>query len=261
MMARGSRIFTALIVAPSVLLFGGFLVLFGPISGLLTWSWPQQGNPTPLGVRVRRWWASFVLWSHCVKIEIEGPGAPLLRGLRGHIVVMNHQSALDILVGIWAMREDFFFLAKKELLQIPIFGWGAWMSGVIYIDRSKGVGDDRALKVVRNVITRGRSIVIYPEGTRSKDGKLLPFKRGAFVMALQTGAPILPVTILNSASLMPKGQLKIAPGVVRIYVDLPVSTKDKTMEDRHELSDHVRALVAKNLDPISETRENDKGVG
>jgi len=200
-----------------------------------------------------------MVWAHSLKIEIIGPGADRLKDYRGVVFVSNHQSALDILVHMVSFPRHTSFVAKKELLRIPIFGWGAAIAGTFFIDRSKGT-KNKSLEKIQQALIAGINLVLYPEGTRSADGNLLPFKRGAFVMAIQAQVPVVPVATLDSRLLCPKKRLSVAPGTVHLYVGEPISTKGLTIGDRREICEQVRNEIAKQLDKFNESHENRKGV-
>jgi len=241
-------LYSAIIVGGSVIVFGFPLFILGLLTPLLFAYSPNQGRVPPMGPSLRRAWARFVLWAHRVQIEIDGPGLENLKDGQARIMVSNHQSALDIFVNSATLPKKIFFMAKKELFWIPIFGLAAWMAGTIYVDRKKGRRDREAFNGISRSLANANSIFIYPEGTRSKDGKLLAFKRGAFILAIEYQAEILPVTILNSNELMPKGSLYLKSGIVKVWVDKPVSTRGMTGEDRYRLCELVQNQIAKNLD-------------
>jgi len=242
------NLYSAIIVGGSVIVFGFPLFILGLIMPLLFAYSPNQGRVPPMGPSLRRSWARFVLWAHRVRIEMDGPGLTYLKDGQARIIVSNHQSALDIFVNSATLPKKIFFLAKKELFWVPIFGLAAWMAGTIYVDRKKGRRDRKAFDGISQSLANGNSIFIYPEGTRSKDGKLQLFKRGAFILAIEYQTEILPVSILNSHELMPKGALYLKPGIVKMWVDKPVPTKGMSEGDRYRLCELVQNQIAKNLD-------------
>ena len=113
---------------------------------------------------------------------------------------------------------------------------------------------------MQKALNAGINMFFYPEGTRSADGALLPFKRGAFVLAIEAQAPVVPLAILDTRLLCPKKRLSVAPGTVHLYVGEPISTKGLTVNDRHEFCEQVRNEIAKQLDKFNESHENRKGV-
>jgi 1-acyl-sn-glycerol-3-phosphate acyltransferase len=227
-------------------IFGSSAIILGILQCVFCRLWPGRGDLVSLGVWSRWLWARSLLWFFEVKVEMEGPGSRQVP--KSCVMVSNHQSALDIVVFASSIPHPFGFLSKKELLMIPIFGWAAWMSGTIYIDRKRGAKDSGALQQFQRVLRRGGSISIFPEGTRSKTEALLPFKRGAFVMAIEAQADVLPVVLIGSGALMQKGQLKIRPGTIRMWIGEPISTKGLRQDDRFALCDKAREIISNRLD-------------
>src|SRR3989442_2626656 len=132
------------------------------------------------------------------------------------VYMANHQSLFDIPALVLAMPSDFRMVAKRELLLIPIFGWALWLAGFIFIDRSDREKAIRKLERTVRTIRPGRSVVVFAEWTRSPDGRLLPFKKGGFILALQAGVPIVPVAIPGGRGVLPKGSLRAKPGTIEV---------------------------------------------
>jgi 1-acyl-sn-glycerol-3-phosphate acyltransferase len=195
-----------------------------------------------------------MLWSHGIRLEISGPGAKHLNNFKGVIFVSNHQSIVDIFIGSKIFPRVTSFIAKKELKLIPIFGWAAAVVGVLFIDRARGA-QNKSLSSVGDLLRCGFNFIIYPEGTRSPDGKILPFKRGAFVMAISSQVPVVPVTILDTYRVCPKHHVAISPGTVHVIVDDPISTIGLKIDDRHALSDQVHSIMSKHLEKFEESRD------
>src|SRR5210317_685359 len=125
------------------------------------------------------------------------------------ILMPIHQSNFDIPVLLGRLPVQFRWLAKAELFKIPIFGRGMRGCGYISIDRSNRKSAFQSLAEAATKIRNGVSVLIFPEGTRSRDGKILPFKKGGFVLSVDAGVPIVPIVIYNTGSIMPKGRLRI----------------------------------------------------
>lgn len=166
---------------------------------------------------------------------------------RPGIYVANHQSQLDIPALILAMPVDFRAVAKRELLFIPIFGWALWLAGFIFIDRADRRRAIMSLERAAQKVRRGTSIVVFAEGTRSPDGRLLPFKKGGFILALQAGVPIVPVSIRGGAALLPKGSLRLRPGQIEVLFGAPIETTAFSLEEKDLLIEEVRRQVAAGL--------------
>ena len=168
---------------------------------------------------------------------------------RPAVYVANHQSHFDIPVLALAMPTDFRMIAKRELLHVPVFGWALWLAGFVFIDR----GDrDRAIRSLDRTIRkfrRGTSVVVFPEGMRSPDGSLLPFKKGAFMMALQAGVPIVPVSLRGGRAILPKGSLQVRPGRIEVVFGTPIETSEYEIERKDELIALTHERIASGLLP------------
>ncbi len=203
------------------------------------------------GFRTYRWigvtWTRFVLMLAGTRFEVAG--LDNLRVIGGpYIVVMNHQSYMDIPVIVQGLPFQVRFVAKRELLKIPFFGSAARRCGNIFIERSdRKDAMDGIRKAGRTLKELGVSVVLAPEGTRSEDGKLLRFKKGAFVMAIEAGLPILPVTIEGTRQIMPKGSLTPSGGNVLLTIGRPVPTSEYTYRDRDQLADKIRSIMEEQL--------------
>ena len=192
-----------------------------------------------------RFWCRWVLWSTGINIIVEGlenldPG-------RQYIFIGNHESALDIPVAVAALPYNVVFLAKKELFRIPLFGWGMAAAGMIRVNRQNR---EKARQSVDNAVEslgkRNISIVMYPEGTRSKEGNLLPFKKGGFILAIRSGLPVVPITISGAIEIVPKNSLTLNAGQIRLVIGKPIPTVEYNISRRNELLQIVRDDILKN---------------
>lgn len=247
--------FSLLIAAPSTVVCSILALLVSPIDILFRAQRLKRGQWSVLGTAIKVGWARWILWCYGIRVELEGPGVSALSTMRGSVFVSNHQSALDIPLMVKIITGDSSFIAKRELLWIPFFGWAAWVLGVLFIDRSKGTKNE-SLKNVTKHLKNGLSIIVFPEGTRSFDGHLLPLKRGAFVMAIEAKAPVVPIVILDSRLRMPKHKLTVSNGTIHIWVGEPVSTAQLKPEDRFELTEKISTIMAKQLENFVENRKN-----
>jgi 1-acyl-sn-glycerol-3-phosphate acyltransferase len=180
------------------------------------------------------WWAGSICRVSGVEVAVSG--TEQLDPEKPYIFAANHQSQFDILVLQGFLGVNFRWLAKKELFAVPI--WGAAMRGAGYIpiDRSHGRKAIKSLDEAAKKIGAGTSVIIFPEGTRSRDGKLHDFKAGAMVLAIKSGVPIVPVAIIGTYAILPKGKLLMNPGKVRIRVGQPIETKIYSTRDKHQLA-------------------------
>ena len=162
------------------------------------------------------------------------------------IYLANHQSAVDIWVMLISLPLATRFVAKQSLFSLPGLGWAMRASGFIPIDRTNRGAAVKSLRTAAARIRDGSSVVLYPEGTRSKDGKLQPFKKGPFHLALQAGVPIVPMLLVGTHGVLPAGTIRVRPGPVEIRVLPPVEVReDDTVESlRDRLHDVFREGLA-----------------
>jgi len=191
------------------------------------------------------WWASSICRGSGVEVSVTGTAE--LDPEKPYIFAANHQSQFDIFVLQGYLGIDFRWLAKKELFTVPIWGPAMRRAGYIPIDRSHGRQAIKSLDEAAQKIAAGTSVIIFPEGTRSKDGKLHDFKAGAMILAIKSGVPIVPVAIRGTYEILPKGKLLMTPGKVHIRVGRPIETKNYNARDKHELAKISQEAVAKLL--------------
>lgn len=192
-------------------------------------------------------WGVYV-WFGLTGIKVRVKGGELLDPKQTYVFIANHRSYLDTGVLFTYLGRRIGVLAKKELLKVPILGYGMGFVNVMAIDRSNR---ERALQTTSAAAARIRSGVsfgVFAEGTRAKPGELLPFKKGAFYMAVDAGVPIVPVAIKNADVLMGKGTGQLKPGTVEMVILPPVSTQGLSSdEDIKRLVEQVHSMVAKEL--------------
>lgn len=166
---------------------------------------------------------------------------------RPAVFLFNHQSQLDMLLLGALLRRDFTAVAKKQLEHDPVFAPIGYLADVAYVDRSNSAAAREALQPVVEALKEGRSIAIAPEGTRSPTPRLLPFKRGAFHMAMQAGVPVVPIVMRNAGDIMRPHSLVISNGTVDVAVLKPISSKNWTPANVGRQADKVRDLYIKTL--------------
>ncbi len=188
-------------------------------------------------------WAVGILWGSRVKVAMDHPerfGAG-----RSQVLVSNHQSWFDVFSLAAALPVPFSFVGKKELSRIPFLGHAWEKVGHVAIDRADHQSALESLTAVdRQIRDGGRTIIMFPEGTRSPTGRLGRFKKGAFVMAIKAQVPVIPVALVGSRRVMRKGSWRIRPGRVTIRVGHPIDTSGLTLRDRDRLTQEARAAVA-----------------
>lgn len=191
--------------------------------------------------RVASLWARMLLLLGNTKVKVISP-ENILFG-KPQIFMANHQSDFDILIALAHIPIQFRWIAKKELFAIPIFGAAMRSAGYIEIDRSNREKAIQSIDEAALRIRNGKSVMTFPEGTRSPDGQIKAFKQGAFHLAIQSGVPIIPVTIIGSGRIMPKRSLRIKPGQIKMVIGKPVDVRNFTIERRHELIEIVRNAI------------------
>lgn len=196
------------------------------------------------------------LWAVAMWVAKTGPrlagirmkvvGREQLDPHQAYIYMSNHTSNLDPPMEVPALGRRTSILAKKELFRIPVFGTALRLGQIVPVDRSNR---DSAIDSVRRaveVLRSGTSMMVYPEGTRSRDGRLLPFKKGPFHMAMEAGVPVAPITILNTHKLWPKGKFAMKAGTVTMIFHPPMFPGD--FANREELLAAVRVVISKPLE-------------
>lgn len=163
---------------------------------------------------------------------------------QSYVVVANHQSLLDIFVVYGYSGIDFKWVMKKELRSIPIFGLACEMMGHIIVDRSNSKAALESINRARERIRDGMSVVFFAEGTRSRDGEVEQFKKGAFRFALELGLPILPISIHDTCRILPSDTVDWYPGEVKLKFHDPISTAGLDSTDILSLRDQTRKVIA-----------------
>lgn len=230
---------TTVVVAWTIL-----ATMFFGISSILASFLDKTGN---IAHRVARIWAASIL-------RVSGIGVKL-RGLRNinpsksYIYMANHQSNYDIPVLLAHLPVQFRWLAKAELFKIPLFGLAMKRVGYISIDRSDFRSAVKSLKKAAETIREGTSVVIFPEGTRSLDGKIRDFKKGGFIMAIDSQVPIVPVVIHGTRAIMPKATLRIRTNSnVLVEIKKPIPTSEYTRKRKDMLMSRVRKSICESFD-------------
>jgi 1-acyl-sn-glycerol-3-phosphate acyltransferase len=165
-----------------------------------------------------------------------------------HIVMSNHQSLFDVWALIGMIPLQIRWIVKAEIRKIPIFGYTLERMGHIYVDRKNRTSAYISLETAAGKIKNGTSVIIFPEGTRSKDGRLLKFRMGGIIMALKSGVPILPVTVNGSRFVLPKNTLALMPGKIEIVVGDVIDSSIYDENNKYELMEKIRLAIHENLD-------------
>jgi 1-acyl-sn-glycerol-3-phosphate acyltransferase len=200
-------------------------------------------------------WAKMMLTLANTKVRVIG-GENIIWG-RPYIYMANHQSDFDIFIVLAHIPGRFRWVAKKELFRIPLFGAAMRRAGYIEINRQHHERALKSLDEAAKKIREGTSVMTFPEGTRSKDGIIKPFKQGMFYLAIQSGVPIIPVSIIGSGDIMRKRSLRIYPGKITLFIDRPIAVSGYSIEDRHLLIEKVRNVIIGNYDKYKSVPEAD----
>jgi 1-acyl-sn-glycerol-3-phosphate acyltransferase len=191
-----------------------------------------------------RAWSWAILRTTRVRVRVEG----LERIPEGqtYIFVSNHQSHYDTPVIFWSLPYQLRIIAKESLARFPVLGWHLRRGGHLFVDRRH---PDRAgiLKRWRALVSEGLSLIIFAEGTRSADGHVGRFKAGSFMLAIQAGLPIVPLAVVGTRAVMPKGRLRAEPAEVKLVVHDPIQppvVEEPTVHDAKALADRVHAIVS-----------------
>jgi 1-acyl-sn-glycerol-3-phosphate acyltransferase len=186
-------------------------------------------------------WCRGILRISGVKLVLHD--AERMSATDGHVYIANHVSWYDVFA-LASVIPRFTWIAKAELRRIPLFGQAADAAGIVFIDRDNRKAAFESYKLAAQDVKRGRSIIVCPEGTRGRDYHLRPFKKGPFVLAIASGAPLIPTIIYGTREIMPKGSFRIRGGTVHIHFLEPVPTSGYTYEDRTRLMETVWSRMA-----------------
>lgn len=191
-------------------------------------------------------WGRSILFMVGVRTKVRG--LENLDPEKTYIIAANHVSNFDILTISAHLPLQFRWVSKKELFQIPIMGQGMKRVGYVEIDRQNKEKAWAHLFEARSKLEEGFSLMFFPEGTRSPDGEIKRFKPGAFVLAIHTGLPVLPITIVGSHEIMRKRSLLFQPGTVELVIHPPISPSGFTIARKHEFAEVVRDQIAAELE-------------
>ena len=187
-------------------------------------------------------WAKSILWVCGVKVKIRG--LDHIKGVDRGIYMANHQSMFDIFTLLACLPVDFKFVLKKELMKIPFLGGAMRRAGYISIDRENPRNAVKSINEAAEKIKNGTSVLIFPEGTRSLDGRLQAFKKGGFHLAIKSRCNIVPVAIIDSHLVVPKGSLRIKKGTIKMSIGRPIPTTNYLKKEMNQLMELVRdALI------------------
>jgi len=193
-----------------------------------------------------KFWANGIMYAAGVRVAIDGMDR--LPPDEAVFLVGNHQSAMDIPILLQAFRGKVRFMAKKSLFWVPIWGWWLYVAGFVPINRSNARAAHRSLERMLAFLRRNPiSFVVFPEGTRSANGRLLPFRKGAMKICRRSGLSVVPFSIDGSLAVLARGHYRVRPGTVRLRLSTPIPAEEVAAMSSDELHDRVREAVANGL--------------
>ena len=217
-------------------------VFLGTIAIIVSF-FTRSGNPVHIIARI---WARGILFVSRVKVTVNG--LENIDPSRSYVYMSNHQSNFDIPVLLAYLPVQFRWLAKAELFRIPIFGRAMRGAGYVKIDRFNRESAFASIDEAAAKIKNGVSVMIFPEGTRSRDGNIRPFKKGGFIMAMDAAVPIVPVILLGTWTIMEKSSLKINTGEVALNIASPIATTGYTRDNKDNLIAAVRSVICEGFE-------------
>jgi len=196
--------------------------------------------------KIARLWGQSILLASGIKVAAKGLSN--INPDESYIYMPNHMSNFDIPVLMDALPGQFRWLAKAELFKIPLFGYAMQRAGCISIDRSNRKSAVASLNQAAKIIKQGVSVLLFPEGTRSQNNIIMPFKKGGFVLAIETKVPIVPVIIHGTGAIMPKKQIRIQPQDVVLEFTAPVQTREYNRSTMDDLMEKIYNIICKSFE-------------
>ena len=230
------RYIWTIIMAPVVVLLTLAVSLGICVSGIVDrtgWIW----------WRIGRFWGWSIMRLCGATSGIRTRNIERMQDLKGAILMANHESNLDPPLLIGLSKAPVRFVTKHSLFYIPIFGQAMWVVGMIPVDRTRRERAIDSLKEAADKIAEGRVVLVFPEGQRSRGSDLLKFKKGGFMLALQSGVPIVPIGIAGTGAIMPPGYGAIRFGAAAVSVGDPICTEGMDISNRKEIMDKVEAAI------------------
>jgi len=192
-----------------------------------------------------RLWSRLILWTSFVRVQVRG--RENLGSDTHYVYIANHQSYMDIPVLIAYLPQPFSFMAKASLFAIPLLGRHLRRTGSLPIARDNPYAAGRRLREAVGMISQGKSLLVFPEGSRSRDGNVGEFKTGVFLAAIRAGVPVVPIVIHGSRHVLPPHSWHIRPGTITAHVAAPITTAGLDKHQAEELAARVRNYISANL--------------
>ena len=217
-------------------------IVLGVIAIIISF-FTRTGNLVHIIARI---WGKGILFVSGINVTVYG--LDNIDPSRSYIYMSNHQSNFDIPVLLACLPVQFRWLAKAELFKIPLFGRSMRAAGYVKIDRFNRESAFKSINEAAAKMQNGVSVMIFPEGTRSRDGKIRAFKKGGFVMAVDSGVPIVPVILQGTWPIMDKSSLRINAGNVALHIEKPIDTSGYTRKTKTDLMESVRAIICEGFE-------------
>ena len=212
-------------------------LVYGSLAILTSWI-PPRGR---LFLFWAKGWSRTMLSLARIPYAIEVPDAAA--AVPQAVFMSNHESLVDIPLLFLGVRQDVRFLAKRSLFFVPFLGWSMWLAGFVPVDRKAGGKAVAVLETLERRTGAGRSILVFPEGTRSRTGEVQPFRKSGFLLALRTGLPIVPVAVRGARAVVGADSFWIAPQPVRLRMGEPIPTEGLSASDVAPLVRRVREEI------------------
>lgn len=200
-------------------------------------------------------WAGYwvpMIWSRCVCalafVRVKVIGREFLNPSQSYVFVANHQGAFDIWAIYGFLGHKFKWLMKKSLEKVPMVGYTCKTVGHIFVDDSSVAGIKQTIADAEKMLKQGMSVVIFPEGSRTHDGQMIPFKRGAFMLAVEFKLPVVPITINGAYKVMPRNTYNITPGIITLTIHKPIVPDEKGFNTK-KLMAECRSEINSSLPP------------
>ena len=213
--------------------------IFFSIIGILLTPIDWRGK---IWAKIVQYWAKSILWIGNIPYTIIG--LDKLDPYQQYVFASNHESAFDIPLTLAGIPWHVVPIAKKELKKIPFLSWAMLAAGHIFIDRSNHQKALQSIDKIKNSLKKNpRSILVFPEGTRTLDGKMKPFKKGGIILAINTGLPIVPIACCGTFDVLVKGSKKFNPKLIELRFGSPIYTSPDDIDNRNEITEQVKKAV------------------
>ncbi|NLJ00471.1 MAG: 1-acyl-sn-glycerol-3-phosphate acyltransferase [Bacteroidales bacterium] len=210
-------------------------MLMAPIFGSKFW-----------GYHPPKWWSRLTCWLALCRIKTRGHEH--LDPKQSYVFVANHQGAFDIFLVYGFLKQTVVWMQKQSLRKIPFVGYASEKAGHVFVDNSSVTSRATTIENAKKKISKGVSMVIFPEGARTRTGKMGRFKRGAFYLAKDMELPIVPLTINGPFDVLKRNTLKLKPGQkMELVIHPPIATKNLTQTEMEKLMDHARDIIHSEL--------------